>query len=267
MGFDENDEAQVALWDELPLWSAHAGALLLDVAPVTARRMLDLGCGTGFPLFELAERLGPGAHAVGVDPWTAALARARAKRGAWPVTHAELVRGDGTTLPFRDGAFDLVVSNLGVNNFENVERAFREAHRVLQPGGAFALSSNLSGHFRQLYQVFGEVLAQAGDSAGLQRLRAHIAHRATVRGLEAALVRHGFRVEEVHEREVAWRFRDGAAVLAHHFVQLGFAPAWREVMGGPGASLEPLRLALDACAGTAGLSLSVPLVALRARRA
>ena len=95
----------------------------------------------------------------------------------------------------------------------------------------------------------------------------HLAHRATIAGLRESLARHGFRVESLRERQSTWRFRDGAALLSHHFIRPGFAPAWREVVGGPGASLEPLRVALDARAGADGLSLTVPLVALVARPA
>lgn len=267
MTFDPASEAHVALVDEMPLWSALAGSLLLDIVPMTARRLLDLGCGTGFPLFELAERLGEQALAVGLDPWRPALTRAMAKRDTWPVPHVGLVCGDGSAMPFRDGSFDLVVSNLGVNNFAEPGLAFAECRRVLAPGGALALSTNLVGHFAELYETFAGVLTRAGDAVALERLRTHVAHRATVAGLRESLARHGFRVESLREREATWRFRDGAALLSHHFIRLGFAPAWRDVAGGPGASLEPLRAALDARAGDGGLSLTVPLVALVARPA
>lgn len=265
MDFDPANPTHVALLDELSLWSAQAGSLLLDVVPMTARRVLDLGCGTGFPLFELAERLGPGATVTGLDPWRTALVRARAKREAWPVPQAALACGDGASMPFRGGAFDLVVSNLGVNNFADPGSAFAECRRVLSPGGALALSTNLVGHFAELYQALAGMLERAGDDAALKRLAAHVAHRATVPALRESLERHGFRVESVCERETTWRFRDGTALLSHHFMRLGFIPAWREVMGGPGASLESLRAALDAHAGEKGLSLTVPLAALVAR--
>ena len=121
--FDPAQPEHVALYDELPLWSAQAGALLLDHVPLTAQRALDLGCGAGFPLLELAERLGPGSHVTGVDPWAQALGRAARKIAAWPVPQAALVRGDGAALPFRSGSFELITSNLGVNNFAHPEQA------------------------------------------------------------------------------------------------------------------------------------------------
>ena len=138
--FDELAERDVALFDELPLWSSLAGQLLLEHVPLTARRALDLGCGAGFPLLELAERLGPGAQVVGLDPWRLALRRALQKRETWRVPQAAMAAGDGARLPFRDSAFELVVSNLGVNNFADPDAVFAECGRALRPGGSFVLT-------------------------------------------------------------------------------------------------------------------------------
>src|SRR6185295_2811110 len=190
--FEGEKERDVALYDELPLWSSLAGQLLLEHVPLSAERALDLGCGTGFPLLELAERLGPGASVVGLDPWLIALRRAGMKREAWRVPQAGIVNGDGAIMPFRAAAFDLVVSNLGVNNFADVDAALAECRRVLRPGGSLALTSNLVGHMGELYDAFERALA--GDGAALERLRRHVAHRGTVASLSASLEGAGFRV-------------------------------------------------------------------------
>jgi SAM-dependent methyltransferase len=56
--FDDS-AAFAAHYDELPLWSAPFGQLLLEHVPFRrGMRVVDLACGTGFPLFELAQRLG-----------------------------------------------------------------------------------------------------------------------------------------------------------------------------------------------------------------
>src|SRR5947207_15725775 len=70
----------LAAYDELPLWSAMFGLLLLEEVPLAnITSALDVGCGTGFPLIELAERLGKHAHVHGLDPWKAGLKRAAEK--------------------------------------------------------------------------------------------------------------------------------------------------------------------------------------------
>jgi len=267
--FDPADPAHVALYDELPLWSALAGEMLLEIVPLDARHALDLGCGAGFPALELAERLGAGSHVTGIDPWRAALGRAHAKRSAWPVTNVSLVHGDGATLPFRAGAFGLVVSNLGVNNFADPAAALAECARVLDGGGALALATNLAGTFAELDEALDAVLAREGDEESRARLRAHAAHRVTVAGLGRLLEAAGFRVDEVRERRASLRLRDGGALLAHHFLRLGFLPALRDVAGEGQADrvLAALREELDRRAGRNGLALTVPLAAVLARRA
>lgn len=262
--FDELGEREVALFDELPLWSSYAGQLLLDHVPLTARRSLDLGCGTGFPLLELAERLGRGASVTGVDPWRLALCRAARKRDTWRVPQAELVNGDGARLPFRDATFDLVVSNLGVNNFDDPGAVFAECRRVLRPGGSIALTSNVTGHMRELYASFERVLGE--DGAALERLRLDVEHRGSPASIGARLEAAGFRVAASHAREVQMRFASGTALLEHHFIRFGFRPGWEEVAGTPEA-LARLGAELDAVARAAGgLTLTVPLVYIEARR-
>ena len=261
------DEVDVSLWDELPLWSAMAGLLLLDHVPLDARRVLDLGSGAGFPALELAERLGAGARVTGLDPWAPAVRRSASKRASWSVTNLDLVRGDAAALPFRDGAFDLLTSNLGVNNFADPDTALEECRRVLAPGGALALCTNRAGHFAEIYEVYAEVLA--GDAAARERLAAHIEHRGTPATLRARLQRHGLRVTEEHERSATFRFRDAGAILGHHFFRLGFIPGWHEVAGEGRAEerMEALRTALDRRAREAGeIRFTVPFLLLLARR-
>jgi ubiquinone/menaquinone biosynthesis C-methylase UbiE len=263
--FDLTHAQHVALYDELPLWSSQAGALLLDHVPLDVRIALDLGCGAGFPLLELAERLGPAAQVIGVDPWAQGLARAAAKRDAWPVPQVALVRGDGTALPFRAAAFELITSNLGVNNFAQPEQALRECRRVLVPGGVLAISTNVAGHFHELYVALEQVLRRRGDTAALARLDRHVQHRGSLEGLAAQLRNAGFEIQATHTRTATWRFRDGRALMAHHFMRLGFQEGWREVAG-PAADtvLAELAAQLDANAG-GSVVLTVPLLLVLAK--
>jgi len=111
-------------------------------------RVLDAGCGRGVLLVGAARRLTSG-HAVGVDLWTkdqsgnrpdAALANARAEGVIDRVT---VTSGDVRQLPFEDAAFDVVVSNLVLDNLKSKEgwaQAMREMARVLKPGGRVLVS-------------------------------------------------------------------------------------------------------------------------------
>jgi SAM-dependent methyltransferase len=104
--FDGTSDDDLSAFDEMPLWSALHGRLLLDhvTMPRAGARVLDLGCGTGFPLIELAERLGPSRLAVGADTWRTALRRAAFKARTRGTANVRVVLADAVRLPFRGAA-------------------------------------------------------------------------------------------------------------------------------------------------------------------
>lgn len=85
---------------------------------------LDIGYGTGILLLELAQRLGPQAHVYGVDLWAAALERAEQKAAVWGVSNITLLHADAGSIPLPNASVDLIVSNLGINNFHQVLPTF-----------------------------------------------------------------------------------------------------------------------------------------------
>jgi SAM-dependent methyltransferase len=205
------------------------GLLLLEEVPLAGvARALDVGCGTGFPLIELAERLGPAAKVHGLDPWKQGMRRAAAKLAVRGTPNVTLHEGSASSMPFPDATFDLIVSNLGLNNFDDRAAAVRECRRVARPGATLALTTNLQGHMRELYDVFAEVLAD--DAAASARLRAHIEHRATIDSVRELLTAGGFTVTRVVERESSMRFANGTALFNHYFIRLGFLAGWKEVV-------------------------------------
>ena len=239
--------------------------ILLDEVPLRGvTRALDVGCGTGFPLIELAERLGPSAEVHGLDPWSGGLARAALKLGVRETPNVTLHEGSAAAMPFDDASFDLIVSNLGLNNFDDRAAAVREGRRVARPGATLALTTNLQGHMRELYDVFAEVLADvlAEDAAALERLRAHVEHRATVAGVRDLLESGGFDVVRMVEREGTMRFANGTALFNHYFIRLGFLDAWKQVVpGNERPVFRELLRRLDA----GELRLTIPMAYVEAR--
>ena len=252
----------ITAYDELPLWSAMFGLLLLDEVPLTHVTVaLDVGCGTGFPLIELAERLGSGAHVHGLDPWSAGMARAAEKIASRETRNVTLHEGRASAMPFADGTFDLIVSNLGVNNFDDRGASIRECRRVAKPGAALALTTNLQGHMEEFYAIFDEVLNSVGEGEARRRLHDHVAHRATVAGTRDLLENGGFSVSRVVERAGRMRFASGTALLNHHFIKLGFLDAWKNVVPGRETDIfRQLRRRLDEVATRTGeLALTIPM--------
>lgn len=101
---------------------------------------LDVGCGPGFLLCELARAVGPTGRVVGLDesPDMIEAARARAARaGLGP--RVELAVGDAARLDFPDGAFDFVTAVQVYLYVKDVEHALAEGARVLKRGGRYAI--------------------------------------------------------------------------------------------------------------------------------
>jgi len=105
--------------------SLHAGA-----------RVLDIGCGCGQTLLQLADLVGPSGHVLGADVSVPMLARARER----VVDHPEiaLVCGDAQTEVFPRAAFDALFSRFGVMFFEDARAAIANLRGALRPGGQLA---------------------------------------------------------------------------------------------------------------------------------
>lgn len=281
---DTGDEEFASLYDETSFWSSRFGAFLVDHLELRrGESVLDVGCATGFPLFELANACGRSSRLVGCDIWTAAIGRAEAKRRRYSRENVSLVCGDGSSLPFSDASFDLIVSNLGVNNFADLAKALRECRRVARPGGRLVVTTNPRGHMREFYAVFREVLAGFGKPSWVERIDRQEAHRVSKESLAALFETAGFTVARAIESSFAIRAIDAAALLDNTLTRIGFLGGWRSVVDDPGerdrqgASAQKreverevfrrLEAALDASLTTgAGIAVTVPMLYLEGIR-
>ena len=111
---------------------------LLDQAMVRENdRVLDLACGTGTFAAMIKERY-PGVVVTGLDGDAEILGQARKKAQAFSLD-IEFDEGMSWSMPYPDGAFDIVFSSLFFHHLTRTdkERTMREVHRILKPGGGF----------------------------------------------------------------------------------------------------------------------------------
>jgi len=250
-------------YDELPLWSAPFGLLLLERVPMRpGRTVLDVGAGTGFLTLELAQRCGPQTTVIAVDPWAVGMQRLRRKLKYLGLENVRLLEQDAATLDLPDASIDLVVSNLGLNNFTNADAVLRTCFRVMKPDGKLLLTTNLVGHMQELYEVYRAVLIEIGLADRLTALDAHIHHRATIESVRRMLNGAGFEVREVVTDTLRMRFADGSSLLRHFSIRLGFLPGWKSVVLSDALerTFAALELKLNTVAAERGeLALTIPM--------
>src|SRR5262245_15886076 len=146
-------DAQAAYWNSptAQAWAeqherqdralASLATVALDLAaPQPGEHVLDIGCGSGTTVLELAARVGPRGYVLGADISLQSVARACDRIAAAGLRHAEVIGADVATHPFVAGSFDLAFSRLGTMFFTDPTAAFANVHRAMKPAGRLALA-------------------------------------------------------------------------------------------------------------------------------
>jgi ubiquinone/menaquinone biosynthesis C-methylase UbiE len=264
--YNWDDADLVSQYDELPLWSSYFGKLLLDNIPLKkCLNYLDVGCGTGFPLIEISQKIGNGCKCYGIDPWSRALERIKQKLKTLGLSGIEVIESSATRIPFNNEYFDFITSNLGLNNFSEPENVIAECFRVLKDNGTMSITSNLSGTFHEFYEIFRETLIECGLNKYLDPLQNHVNHRGTVVSISELFTTAGFSIRKSIESAFSMRFLNGSSFLNHCVIVSGFSGAWGNVFEEDerGSFFERLENNLNLYAEKHGeLKLRIPMLYL-----
>jgi arsenite methyltransferase len=266
------DSEFVSVYDELPLWAAPFGLKLLKA--IKYRRnitALDIGFGTGFPLLELAMRVGQGSRIYGIDPWGAAADRVRKKIARYGINNVQLIEGRAETMPLPDNSIDLIVSNNGINNVDDLEKVLAECSRVSKSGAQFLATMNLDSTMVEFYQVMEAVLLANGLLDEIEAMKAHIhSKRRPLAEVTALTEKSGLRTVRITKDKFAYHFATGTAMLNHQFIRLWFLSVWKSIVPIEHRALVfgQIENKLDALGETNGaLTLSVPFALIECEKA
>jgi arsenite methyltransferase len=173
---------------ELDGMPAEAAALSIGCANPVALAVLqpgevvlDLGSGGGIDVLLSARRVGPAGKAYGLDMTGEMLDAARASQARAGVANAEFLQGRIEAVPLPDASLDVVISNCVINLSADKAAVFREAFRVLRPGGRLAVA-DVAADAELDEASRADLAAWAGCLAGAQTRPAY----------EAALREAGF---------------------------------------------------------------------------
>jgi ubiquinone/menaquinone biosynthesis C-methylase UbiE len=160
--------------------------VLRELSPRPGDHVLDVGCGPGLLVRDLAGSVGPEGRVHGLDPSAPMLAVARQRCSDQPWVSFET--GDAAALPFPDASLDAVVSTQVYEYVPDIPGALAEIARVLRPGGRVAI----------LDTDYDSLVIHTRDRARLDRILdawdEHFVHRSLPQTLVPALRDAGFRL-------------------------------------------------------------------------
>jgi len=230
--FNLNDRDTVSIIDELPLWSAPFGLKLLDAIKLRSNiTALDIGFGLGFPLLEVAQRLGNSSKVYGIDPWKVAIERTKTKINILGLNNVELLEGVAENIPLPDSSVDLIVSNNGINNVQNLEKVMSECKRIAKKSAQFVATVNLNKTMIEFYDELEKGLIEEGLNENVSQLKKHIYHkRRPLDELKKLFQSNGFKIEKLIHDSFKLRFLNATTMFNHYLIRLAFLDSWLDLV-------------------------------------
>jgi SAM-dependent methyltransferase len=186
LGYTSEDVASVPEGADLGLGCGCPQAI---AALQSGETVLDLGSGAGFDCLLAARGVGRDGRVIGVDMTPEMVTKARANAQRVGASNVEFRLGEIEHLPVADGCIDVVLSNCVINLSPDKSSVFREAFRVLKPGGRLAISD-----------VIATAPIPEPNARSMEAFAGCIAGAASVESLRALMLAAGFQEIQIQPR-------------------------------------------------------------------
>jgi len=255
-----------------PVWGTRFGKMLLrNLALPDRGQILDVACGTGYPLVEVLRRKAAGARVIAIDPSSAMLDVARRKvADLGPLSKGVYFRTESPVprLSFADDVYDLVLCNLGLSEMPSARSALRDFARVTKPGGELRCTLPVEGSWSEFHDIYREVLVKHDKHDALDRLDRHIASYPTVDDCHAWLGDAGL-AATIEIDEFSLLFKSSREFFFAPVVEYGPLAEWKKIAG-EGQELQDtfwyIKEAIDAYFGERAFQVTIKAGCLIGRK-
>ena len=229
---NHEDNITVNAYDDFPLWSATPGLLLLEnIKLIKNSKILDVGCGTGFPAIEIAQRVGNTTEVYGLDIWERGLEKAKDKSNNKKVENVKFIKGLSQKIPFKDNFFDEIVSNNGFNGENANILTFKESYRVLKNNGVFCFTTILPNSMKSFYKILFYSMKNNNVKNAKVIINSHIKQkRLNIYSYKELLKRSDYKRIKIVRKSFNINFAHSDAFWKYFFFRMNFVESWINII-------------------------------------
>ena len=172
------------------------------------------------------------------------------------------------SIPLENESVDLITSNNGINNVNDMDKALSECSRIIRHGGQFVQTMNTDLSMFEFYVQLELVLMDLHMEYEVDLMRQHFSKkRPSIDKMISLIQSHGFIIKDLEHDQFNYRFANGTAMLNHYFIRLAFMDSWIKLLppGKAGQIFDKIEARLNEQSKLlGGLKLIIPYVLINA---
>jgi arsenite methyltransferase len=130
-----------------------------------------------------------------------------------------------------DNSIDLIFSNNGLNNLNDINAVLKECNRISKIGAQLVFTYNTDKTMLEFYSVFEKLLRENKMIAEITMMNEHIyKKRKPVEEFVQLLNDNGYVINEISHDKFTYRFVDGTAMFNHFLIKLAFVDSWKHLI-------------------------------------